>query len=83
MCLVQTNADLSLIWLVETALLAWNLRDDYFVKLVLLPKFSLLSLGQLANKKQGEQHKNYKVSSHIQTFHNNRLESAIITVWKY
>ena len=40
--------------------------------MVFLPDFSPLSLGQLANTKQGEQYKNYKVASHTQTFHNNR-----------
>ena len=50
----------------QLTLLAWNLRDNYFVKVVFLPKFSaLLSLGQLANTKQGEQYENYKVSTRM------------------
>ena len=35
------------------------------------PKFSLLSLSQLATIKLGEQYKNYKIASCIQTFHIN------------
>ena len=45
-----------------------------------LPKFSLLSLGQLANTKQGEQYKNYKVYTRVQTFHNERKENTKYTV---
>ena len=37
--------------------------------LLCLPKFSLLSLSQLANIRQGKQYKKYKVCSRIQTFH--------------
>ena len=47
--------------------------------MALQPKFSLLSLNQLANMKLGEQYKNYKVASCIQTFHINRLEITKIT----
>ena len=47
--------------------------------MTLQPKFSLLSLSQLANIKLGEQYKNYKVASCIQTFHINRREIAKIT----
>ena len=43
------------------------------------PKFSLLSLSQLANTKLGEQYKNCKVASRMQTFHINRLEISKIT----
>ena len=43
---------------------------------------SLLSLSQLANIKLGEQYKNYKVASCIQTFHINRWEIAKTTTWK-
>ena len=68
-CSEQTNADESLIWLVETALLVSNLRDDYSVKMVFLRRFSPLSVSQLASKKQGEQYKNYKVPTRLQTFH--------------
>ena len=68
-CSEQTNADESLIWLVETALLVSNLRDDYSVKMVFLRRFSPLSVSQLANKKQGEQYKTYKVPTRLQTFH--------------
>ena len=51
--------------------------------MVFLPKFSLwLSLGQLANTKQGEQYKNYKVYTRVQTFHNERKENTKYTVWK-
>ena len=50
--------------------------------MVFLPKFSLLSLAQLANTKQGEQYKNYKVYSRVQTFHNERKENSKYTVWK-
>ena len=60
---MQTNADESLILLVETDLLASNFQDDYFVKMVFLPKFSLLSLSHSTghvNSKQREQYKNYK-----------------------
>ena len=48
--------------------------------MVFLPKFSLLSLGQLANTKQGEQYKNYKVDTRVQTFHNERKENTKYTV---
>ena len=51
---------------------AWNLRDNCFVEMTLQPKFSLLSLSQLANIKLGEQYKNYKVYTSKQTFHINR-----------
>ena len=68
-CSEQTNADESLIWLVETALLVSNLRDDYSVKMVFLRRFSPLSVSQLANKIQGEQYKTYKVPTRLQTFH--------------
>ena len=37
--------------------------------MTLQPKFSLLSLSQLANIKLGEQYKNYKVYTIKQTFH--------------
>ena len=47
--------------------------------MVFLPRFSPLSLSQLANTKQGEQHKNYKVSTRLQTFHINRQESSKVT----
>ena len=47
-----------------------------------LPKFSLLSLSQPANTKQGEQYKNYKIFTHIQTLHDNGYKSTKITVWK-
>ena len=50
--------------------------------MALQPKFSLLSLSQLANIKLGEQYKNYKVASCIQTFHINRWEITKITTWK-
>ena len=40
--------------------------------MTLQPKFSLLSLSQLANIKLGEQYKNYKVYTSKQTFHTNR-----------
>ena len=50
--------------------------------MVFLPKFSLLSLAQLANTKQGEQYKNYKVYTRVQTFHNERKENTKYTVWK-
>ena len=47
------------------------------------PKFSLLrSLSQLANTKLGEQYKNCKVASRIQTFHINRLEITKIAAKK-
>ena len=62
--------------------LAWNLRDNCFVEMTLQPKFSLLSLSQLANIKLGEQYKNYKVYTSKQTFHINRYEGTKITVWK-
>ena len=42
--------------------------------MALQPKFSLLSLSQLANIKLEEQYKNFKVASCIQTFHINRLK---------
>ena len=48
--------------------------------MVFQSKFSLSSLGQLADTNQGEQYKNYKVSTHTQTFHNNRKESTKFTV---
>ena len=48
--------------------------------MTLQPKFSLLSLSQLANIKLGEQYKNYKVYTIKQTFHTNRQESTKITV---
>ena len=48
--------------------------------MVFLPKFSLLSLAQLANTKQGEQYKNYKVYTRVQTFHNERKENTEYTV---
>ena len=50
--------------------------------MVFLPKFSLLSLSQPANTKQGEQYKNYKIFTHIQTLHDNGYKSTKITVWK-
>lgn len=39
--------------------------------MIFLSEFSLLSLGHLANSKQGEQYKNYKLSAYIQTFQKN------------
>lgn len=51
--------------MVETALLVSNLRDDYSVKMVFLPRFSPLSVSQLASKKQGEQYQNYKVDRKV------------------
>ena len=47
--------------------------------MVFQSKFSLSSFGQLANTKQEEQYKNYKVSTHTQTFHNNRKDGTEIT----
>ena len=43
---------------------------------------SLLSLSQLASIKLGEQYKNYKVASCIQTLHINRWQITKITTWK-
>lgn len=43
----------------------------------------MLSLGFLANTKQAEQYKNYKVSYYIQTFHNNKEKGTKITFWKF
>ena len=63
-------------------IIAGNLRDNCSVKMVFLPKFSLLSLSQPANTKQGEQYKNYKIFTHIQTLHDNGYKSTKITVWK-
>ena len=50
--------------------------------MVFLSKFSSLSSGHLANTKQGEHYKNYKLSDYIQTFHKNREEGTKITFWK-
>ena len=51
--------------------------------MIFLSEFSLLSLGHLANSKQGEQYKNNKLSAYIQTFQKNRKKSTEITVWKF
>ena len=48
--------------------------------MVFLAEFSLLSLSQLASTKQGEQYKNYKVYTRVQTFHNERKENTKYTV---
>ena len=50
--------------------------------MVFLLKFSVFGLSQLAIIKLGEQYKNYKVASCIQTFHINRWEITKITAWK-
>ena len=41
-----------------------NLPDDYSVKMVFRSSL-IISLGQLANIKQGEQSKNYKLTTSI------------------
>ena len=50
--------------------------------MVFLLKFSVLGLSQLAIIKLGEQYKNDKVASCIQTFHINRWEITKIIAWK-
>ena len=35
-CLVQTNAEISVLWLPTTDWIAWSLRDDYFFKMAFL-----------------------------------------------
>ena len=76
---MQTNADESLILLVETDLLASNFQDDYFVKMVFLPKFSLLSLSQLAISIQNKEN-NIKTIKNSYFDMNLQLRSFLVVV---
>lgn len=76
-CLVKTDAEISLLLLVQTAWLAWNLRVNYFVKIVFLRQFSLLAwvIWPLQNKENNVKITRY-IHTHIQTFLNNKKEST-------
>ena len=76
---MQTNADESLILLVETDLLASNFQDDCFVKMVFLPKFSLLSLSQLAMSIQKKDN-NIKTIKNSYFDMNLQLRSLLVVV---
>ena len=76
---MQTNADESLILLVETDLLASNFQDDCFVKMVFLPKFSLLSLSKLTMSIQNKEN-NIKTIKNSYFDMNLQLRSFLVVV---